>query len=174
MTLHTILARAAGRGWHQSPIRHRFETILPTRTSLVILQYTTEVLFVEDSAGDVLLTGQILADAPRPVKLHIARDGVQALSILGDRSFEPALIVVDLSLPGLSGFEVLERNPRKDIPVVVFSASINKAEKERAFALGAVGYVQKPMDLQAYREAVLGMIDRWALRGQETNGAATR
>jgi hypothetical protein len=51
----------------------------------------TEVLFVEDSPGDALLTGQILAEAMLPVKLRIARDGALALTMLADRSFEPVL-----------------------------------------------------------------------------------
>ena len=118
----------------------------------------TEILFVEDSPGDALLTGQILAETMLPVKLTIARDGAQALTMLADRSFEPVLID-DLSLPVLSGFDVLERNPRKEIPVVIFSASMNQADMDRALGLGAAAYTHKPMDLQAYRDAVLAMID---------------
>jgi CheY-like chemotaxis protein len=132
-----------------------------------------EVLYVEDSAGDALLTGQTLAEALRPVKLVIARDGVQALMMLSNPSFQPAMIILDLSLPTLSGFEVLERNPRKDIPVVIFSSSMNKADVDRAFTLGALAYVQKPMELRAYRNAVLGMVDKWALPGKDASGAAT-
>jgi CheY-like chemotaxis protein len=122
-----------------------------------------EVLFVEDSAGDALLTGQILADALLPVKLTIARDGVQALMNLYEPSCEPALIILDLNLPVLSGYEVLQRNPRKNIPVVIFTASMNPADADRAMDLGAAAVVQKPMDLHAYRDAVLAMIDLWAI-----------
>jgi CheY-like chemotaxis protein len=138
-----------------------------------MLLLSTTILFVEDSAGDALLTGQILAEHLRPVKLAIARDGVQALMMLADRSFEPAMIILDLSLPMLSGFDVLERNPRKEVPVVIFSASVNKADEDRAYALGAAAFVQKPMDFQAYRDVVLAMIDVWALPGKDASGAAT-
>jgi CheY-like chemotaxis protein len=131
---------------------------------------TVEVLFVEDSAGDALLTGQILADALVPVKLTIARDGVQALLMLASRTFKPAMIILDLNLPVLSGYDVLKRNPRKDIPVVIFTASMNPVDADRAMALGAAAVVQKPMDIQAYRDAVLAMIDLWAM--PETNSAA--
>lgn len=138
------------------------------------MQYTAEVLFVEDSAGDALLTGQILADALLPVKLHIARDGAQALTLLEDRSFKPALIILDLNLPIVSCFEVLERNPRKDIPVVIFSVSTNSAEIDRALAAGAAACFQKPLDLPAYRDVVMAMIEMWALPGKKASGAATR
>ena len=130
----------------------------------------TEVLFVEDSPGDALLTGQILAEAMLPVKLRIARDGVQALTMLANRSFEPVVVILDLNLPTLSGFEVLERNPRREIPVVIFSASMNQADMDRALGLGAAAYTHKPMDLEAYRDAVLAMIDLWASPPTEANG----
>ena len=123
-----------------------------------------QVLFVEDSAGDALLTGQILAGLRVPVKLTVARDGQQALSLLADRSYKPDLIILDLNLPIISGHVVLQRNERKEIPVVVFSVSWNDADIDRAFALGAREYIQKPMDLQAYKEAVRGMIEKWCLR----------
>jgi CheY-like chemotaxis protein len=113
-----------------------------------------EVLFVEDSAGDALLTQQILAESTLPVRLLIAQDGEQALAML----FRLAIIILDLSLPQLSGFEVLEENPRKDVPVVIFSASVRLSDKERTLSLGAREYVHKPMDMVSYRNAVLGMV----------------
>jgi len=131
----------------------------------------TEVLFIEDSAGDALLTQQILTEAGLPVHLRVARDGIQALMMLGDRSFDPALVILDLNLPVLSGYDVLERNPRKDIPVVIFSASMRSSDVERALLLGAKEYVHKPMDMVGYRNAVLAMVRNWAMSEQDTNGA---
>ena len=122
-----------------------------------------DVLFIEDNAGDALLTSQILAEFLRPVKLTIARDGAQALAMLSDQGFKPAMIILDLMLPKLSGHEVLERNPRKDIPVVVFSVSSNQDDVDRTLDLGAREFVHKPMDVVGYRKAVLGMVDRWAM-----------
>ena len=122
-----------------------------------------EVLFVEDSAGDALLTQQILAESALPIRLQIARDGEQALAMLRDERFRPAMIILDLSLPKVSGFEVLEQNPRKDIPVVIFSASQRLSDKERTLSLGAKEYVHKPMDMVGYRDAVLGMVRNWAM-----------
>lgn len=133
----------------------------------------TDVLFVEDSAGDILLTKQILAESAPAVKLHIARDGEQALAMLQDNRFRPAMIILDLSLPRVSGFEVLEQNPRKDVPVVVFSASQRLSDKERTLFLGAKEYVYKPMDMVGYRNAVLGMVRNWAM-AEGTTGAITK
>jgi len=128
-----------------------------------------QVLMIEDSAGDALLTGQIVAESPIPVKLVIARDGEQALGMLGDPAFEPALIILDLNIPLISGHDVLERNPRKDIPVVVFSVSDDPRDMQRALDLGAREYVQKPMNLEAYKKAVWEIIEKWAQ--PEDNGA---
>lgn len=128
------------------------------------------VLFVEDSAGDALLTKQILAESIPRVKLHIARDGEQALAMLADQRFHPAMIILDLSLPKVSGFDVLEQNPRKDIPVVIFSASSRTCDKERTLSLGAKEYVHKPLDMVGYRNAVVGMVRNWAMTSQDPPG----
>jgi CheY-like chemotaxis protein len=129
----------------------------------------TQVLLIEDSAGDVLLTGQILAESPNRIKLVVARDGSQALDMLSDPTFEPVLIILDLNIPLISGHIVLARNLRKEIPVVIFSVSDDPADQQRALALGAREYVQKPMNLEAYKKAVLGIIEKWAQ--PEENGA---
>jgi len=128
-----------------------------------------QILLIEDSAGDALLTGQIVAESRIPIKLVIARDGVQALSMLDEPTFNPALIILDLNIPMISGHAILERNPRKDIPVVVFSVSDDQRDIQRALALGAREYVQKPMNLQAYKLAVLALIEKWVQ--PEENGA---
>ena len=131
-----------------------------------------DVLFVEDNAGDVLLTNQILTEFLRPVKLTVARDGDQALMMLANDAFKPAMIILDLALPKLSGHEVLVRNPRKDIPVVVFSVSSNEAEINRTLGLGAREFVQKPMDMVGYRKAILGIVDKWVTPEEGADAAA--
>ena len=138
-----------------------------------ILPMPIKVLYVEDSAGDALIMGHVLREFLHSVNLSIARDGAQALAMLADERFQPDLIILDLNLPGLSGFEVLERNPRKDIPIVVFSASARTSDVERTLSLGAREYFHKPMDMVGYRDAVLGMIRNRAMPEQDTNGAVT-
>jgi CheY-like chemotaxis protein len=120
-----------------------------------------EVLLIEDNAGDTLLIGQILAECQLPVKLHVARDGEQALQMLADPNLKPSLIVLDLNIPKISGNALLKRYSSRQIPVVVFSSSWNEREIEEALALGACQYVQKPTDIQAFTDAVCGMILKW-------------
>jgi two-component system response regulator len=68
-----------------------------------------EILLVEDNAGDAVLIRQILADASVPVNLPIVRDGEQAPTLLSDPHFQPALIILDLNIPRISGAALLER-----------------------------------------------------------------
>jgi CheY-like chemotaxis protein len=124
----------------------------------------SEVLLVEDNAGDALLVGQALANCPTPVHLNIARDGEQALQILGEPEYKPDLIILDLNIPKVSGYAVLASYPLKETPVVVFTASQNEADVSRAFSLGAKEFVRKPLDLDDYKTTVSGMVQKWASR----------
>src|ERR1700691_1486166 len=105
---------------------------------------TMEILLVEDNAGDAVLIRQILADAAVPVNLHIVRDGEQALTLLSDAHFKPALIILDLNIPRITGLALLERWKSEKTPVVVFSSSLNEAERTHVMELGAREFVQKP------------------------------
>jgi two-component system response regulator len=123
-----------------------------------------EILLIEDGAGDVLLFRHALEDYPRPVTLRVARDGEQALQILADPTLNLDLIILDLNLPKVSGICVLGQFGSRKVPIVIFSSSQNAAEIEHALRLGAVEFVQKPIDLDLFDNAVRGMIDRWTGR----------
>ena len=132
----------------------------------------SEVLLVEDSAGDALLVGQSLSECSVPVRLRIARDGEQALQILEQPDFKPDLVILDLNIPKMSGYTVLALYPRKKkTPVVIFSASENEADVNRALSLGAKDFVHKPMDLDAYKSAVTRMIRKWTSRPPDNDTA---
>ena len=133
-----------------------------------------EVLLIEDNAGDTLLIGQILAECQLPVRLHVARDGEQALQMLADTNLKPSLIVLDLNIPKISGNALLKRYKSRVVPVVVFSSSWDTDEIEEALALGACQYVKKPTDIQAFTDAVCGMMLKWAgLSGGSASRACT-
>jgi len=85
-----------------------------------------------------------------------APDGVTALAIA--RSERPDAILLDLGLPGGDGFLVLERLKNipglAEIPVIVVTARQEGANRSRALAAGAVGFVQKPVDARALVEVL--------------------
>jgi DNA-binding response OmpR family regulator len=126
-----------------------------------------EILLVEDNAGDAVLIRQILAEASVPVNLHIARDGEQAVSMLSDTDFRPALIILDLNIPRITGPALLEQWKSLDTPVVVFSSSLNDAERARVLELGAREFIQKPTDIGEFTAAVCGIVRRWACHENE-------
>lgn len=124
---------------------------------------SVQVLLIEDNAGDALLVKQALVHCATRVNLKIAHDGEQAISILSQPDYKPSLIILDLNLPKISGHVLLERYRAAKTPIVVFSAYWNDIDLDRAFGLGVREYVHKPMDLEAFKIAVCGMIQKWAL-----------
>jgi CheY-like chemotaxis protein len=99
-------------------------------------------------------------------KLHVARDGMQALLMLAGHLVKPDLVILDLNMPNISGHAMLEEYHPNDVPVVVFSSSWNDSAAQCSLASGARAFVRKPTDLQAYEDAVCGMIEK----GQRAEG----
>jgi CheY-like chemotaxis protein len=122
---------------------------------------TIEVFIVEDNPADVLLIRVALSQVPFPLKLLVAKDGEQALKMLSSPDFRPNLIILDLNMPRLDGQTVLRQYQQAKIPIVIFSSTQNKAEVQKALALGAREYVQKPIGFEPYADAVRGIVARW-------------
>ena len=118
------------------------------------------VFLIEDNAGDILLIRQILKELPIPIRVHVARDGAQALFMLAEGQFQPDLILLDLNLPRMSGNWFLARS-KPSAPVVVFSSSSNPADIRDSAELGAKEFVQKSTDLHEYAERVSRIIADW-------------
>ena len=118
-----------------------------------------ELLVVDDNAAETLLLLYALEECARPVKFHFAKDGTEALRMLSERTFD--LVILDLNLPGLSGYDVLGKFDPQRVPVVIFSVSSDQGDARRAVELGAREFVHKPASLEAYKAAVLAMIEKW-------------
>jgi CheY-like chemotaxis protein len=121
-----------------------------------------EILLIEDNGADVRIIKEIVSYSSAAVRLTVAEEGGTALALLDNPLFNPHLIITDISLPKISGLELLRRFSGNGIPVVVFSASKNLSDKAEALALGAREFVEKPLDLDEYTEAVWKMIGKWA------------
>jgi len=118
------------------------------------------IFVIEDNAGDVLLIRQILQQQQIPIRVHVARDGAQAMFMLAEGRFQPDLILLDLNLPKMSGSWFLARS-KPTAPVVVFSSSSNPADIQDSTELGAKEFVQKPSDLGEYAERVSRIVTDW-------------
>ncbi len=116
------------------------------------------VLLAEDELGDILAVRRAFEKAGVKTPVHIARDGQEVVDYLtGNPPFSdpvahplPALLLLDLRLPVISGFELLEwlrKQPRlRHMIVVVFSSSEDPEDINRAYDLGANSYIIKPHD----------------------------
>ena len=136
------------------------------------------ILLVEDNPDDEALTMRALKQSKLANEIVIARDGNEALEFMfGTGKFEgrdvshtPAVVLLDLKLPKLSGLEVLERlraDPRtKLVPVVVLTSSSEDEDMLRSYQLGANSYVRKPVVFGKFADAVSQLGLYWVLLNQ--------
>ncbi len=119
------------------------------------------ILLIEDNPGDTRMVEEALKACSVPVQLTVAADGETALSLLKKEDAKPDLVILDLNIPKVSGISVLEQFPPKETPIVVFSSTWGQTEINRALALGAREVVHKPIDMQAFIDAVCGIVHKW-------------
>ncbi len=129
-----------------------------------------EILLVEDNPGDVRLMKEALEELRIRNHLHLAGDGVQALSFLRKKGTHsaaprPDLILLDLNLPKKDGREVLaeiKEDPRLcSIPVVVLTTSQSEQDVQRSYQLHANCYIAKPVGLENFIRVVQSIERFW-------------
>lgn len=132
------------------------------------------ILLVEDNPKDLELTLAALSKCQLANTIVVARDGAEALDYLYCRGQHtdrepgaPAVVLLDLKLPKVDGLEVLEtvkKDPRqRQIPIVMLTSSREERDLVRSYELGVNAFVVKPVDFNAFFEAIqdLGMF--WAI-----------
>ena len=124
------------------------------------------ILLVEDNPDDEALTLRALRKNNIGNEIVVARDGVEALDFLfgtgkfagRDVSIKPEVVLLDLMLPKVDGFEVLKRireDPRtRLLSVVILTSSKEQQDIVHGYNLGANSYVRKPVDFQQFVDAV--------------------
>jgi CheY-like chemotaxis protein len=137
-----------------------------------------EILLVEDNPDDMDMTLRALRKAKLANHIQVARDGAEALDFIfcegafAGRQIEsvPKVILLDLKLPKVDGFDVLRRikgDPRtRTIPVVVLTSSKEQKDVVESYNLGVNSYIVKPVNFEGFLTAVgeLGMY--WLLLNQ--------
>jgi two-component system, response regulator len=125
-----------------------------------------EILLVEDNANDVELTLHALSKHNLANKIHVVRDGEEALDFLfcrgpfSQRTFDnqPKVVLLDLKLPKVDGLEVLravKSDPRtKTMPVVVMTSSRQQRDMVDSYNLGVNSYIQKPINFGEFQEVI--------------------
>jgi two-component system response regulator len=116
------------------------------------------ILLVEDDPDDEELTRASL-EMDHIGKIHSVHDGAEALAYLEDPCHEiPRVVLLDIKLPKLNGLEVLRRiraHPRTEfLPVVIMTSSNQESDRVSSYRGGANSFVTKPIDFDAFRDAV--------------------
>lgn len=119
-----------------------------------------KVLIVDDVALNVLLIKKMLSQYT--FQIRTANSGQTALdSIAADM---PDLILLDLMMPGIDGFEVISRlradEATKDIPIIILSALNSEADISRGFKLGANDFINKPVIMEKLINSVTSQINK--------------
>lgn len=129
-----------------------------------------EVMVVDDEAGDVELIRLAIAESPFRCRITSAGNGREALAILRtasstDGPVRPDLMLLDLNMPQMSGKEVLKEMKADPalacIPVVVLTTSMVERDVVASYALGASGFITKPMDMDEFFQAIRSVQEYW-------------
>jgi two-component system response regulator len=138
---------------------------------------TVEILLVEDNPNDVELTLHTLRKHNLANRIHVVRDGEEALDFLFCRGayqnldpVAPRVVLLDLKLPKVDGLEVL-RQLRGDertrvMPVVIMTSSRQERDIVETYKLGINSYIVKPLDFDQFSESVRQIGCYWLLLNQ--------
>lgn len=129
------------------------------------------VLLVEDNPIDIVLLKQGLESQRFKVKIAVAQNVEEAISMLENQEHnkgieKPNLIILDLNLPGANGLELLEftknDNRFKHIPVIVLTSSLDKDSLRKSYKNYASCFIQKPQNLSELGEMSKSVVDYWS------------
>ena len=143
----------------------------------MIVESPVEILLVEDNPHDVELTLRAFQKSKLANRIHVVRDGEEALAFLfrtgpyAERhNAVPKVVLLDLKLPKVDGLEVLRRlrdNPETGtVPVVVLTTSREERDVVESYRLGVNSYIVKPVDFSQFTDVVQHLGMYWLVLNQ--------
>ena len=124
---------------------------------------TLRVLVVDDNEDHRFLIRRALAPLGDRVRVSLAADGPAALAAVA--ADPPDLVLLDVKMPGMDGFEVLRRlraeARSRTLPIVLFTSSDHEEERQRGADLGASGFVTKPLDAASFSRVVRATLEAY-------------
>ena len=117
------------------------------------------ILMVDDVATNLKLVAEVLGEHYR---LSMARSGEQALGLL--KKAKPDLILLDINMPDISGYQMMERikakDETKDIPVIFLTADTDRESEIKGLNMGATDFIRKPFDPKEIRSRICRALQR--------------
>lgn len=125
---------------------------------------THTILIIDDNPDDVEIAKTILEQIERELKVETAPRGEVAFELLRTGKTLPSLILLDLKMPGMSGFDVL-RKIRADvrlrhIPVIIATSSSLEADEKESYEAGADAFLHKAFDIDQFGNEMTTLIER--------------
>lgn len=129
------------------------------------------ILVIDDDTGYPLLLEKVFRMAGLPGRLTHLEDAEKALAYLEERSNPegadglPGLVLLDINMPGMNGFELLRRLRESErlqsLPVIMFSISQSPEDIRRAYSMGANAYITKPTGFQQIQAMLRDVHQFW-------------
>lgn len=123
------------------------------------------LLIIDDTPANLMVLGSLLAEE---FDLRVATSGAEGLALAAQ--WQPVLILLDVMMPQMDGFEVCRRLKAdallKHIPVIFVTAATDVADEAAGLALGAIDYITKPVQIETARQRIHNLLEREALRHQ--------
>lgn len=127
--------------------------------------FAGELWLLEDSEADAEMFAYAAAATSLPASVRHFKTAEEILRAVLAGDAPPALMLVDLNLPGLDGRDLIARLKAREayrtVPLVVLSSSSNRNEVARAYEAGACAYLVKPLGIERYEELLRAVGDFW-------------
>ena len=130
-----------------------------------------EILLVEDNEDDAVIIQEVFADMRSASLIHVVRDGEEALEYLQRQGKYskvvrmPGLVLLDINMPKMNGFEVLEemkKDPRlQSLPVIMLTTSHREEDIVLSYAKGACSYIHKLVNLDQFKYRIKQFEHYW-------------
>lgn len=137
------------------------------------MEHPAKILLIEDNYMDVILTLDAFKEAQLSNQINVAKNGQEALDYLfgrnkyADRGLYPVpdLILLDLNMPGIDGFEILRQiktaEKIKRIPVIILTSSKEEGDRALSYDYGANSFLIKPVSFDGLTDVVKRICDYW-------------
>ena len=125
-----------------------------------------KILIADDVMLNIVLVKKVLSS--RPYQIRTASNGQQTLQAIVEE--QPDLLLLDLMMPGIDGFEVIKRlradEATKDLPIIILSALNSEQDISKGFQLGANDFINKPIIMEKLLSSVTTQINLQAAKRQ--------